>query len=175
MRVFIAAFADEQSRLQLGTQASVLDLPGYRLITPQNFHATLRFLGTLNREQLELLERSIREANLSVPAPCKVQVTGVRAMPSKGRARVLAYTLAPHPTLSRFVTVLNRTLALDFGEPDRAFRPHITFARLKAGGKPLSDLPTLQAPVPAMLEAFGVYQSQTLPDGAMYRCLFSLG
>jgi RNA 2',3'-cyclic 3'-phosphodiesterase len=175
MRVFIAAFADEASRAQLGARAAALDLPGYRLIAPHDYHVTLRFLGSVSPEQLEVLQKTVCMADAMVPAPCETLVTGVRAMPSTRQARVLAYALAPHQALSRLVTVLNRALTLDFGEPDRVFFPHITFARQKAGGKRPSDLQALETPIPVVLDAFGVYQSKTLPDGAMYRCLFPLG
>jgi RNA 2',3'-cyclic 3'-phosphodiesterase len=169
MRAFIAAFVDADSRNVLAEQLRGLDVRGYRLIPLENLHVTLRFLGELAPDRLARLQRVLAEARLDVPTALPVRFVGVRAFPSRRQARVLALAIESDKVLERVAVELSRVLQADFGDPDRAFHAHVTFARLRGNARPARHLPLVDVPVAIQLTDFGVYQSQTLPKGAVYQ------
>jgi RNA 2',3'-cyclic 3'-phosphodiesterase len=174
MRIFLAAFADASTQRVLAHRAREFDLPGYRRTPPENFHVTLRFLGDLDAEQLVQLRRSVAGGALGVPQPTPAQAVGIRTFPSRHQARVLGFAIASDGHLEGLATELSRILRADFGDPDRAFQAHVTFARLAPRRRPLQALPSMDVPVAVRFESPGVYESKTLSDGAVYERLFAL-
>jgi RNA 2',3'-cyclic 3'-phosphodiesterase len=174
MRIFIAAFVTAADQDVLGRRLRALIPAGYRLVPPRNLHVTLRFLGHVDDAQLERLRGQLQHSRPDVPRQCTASATAIRALPSPRRPRVLAVSLSSDGLLERVAADLCDALIADFGAPDRAFHPHITFARSKGHSRPLQTLPHLDEPTAVCLEEFGVYRSDTLREGAAYRQLFSL-
>ena len=102
-----------------------------RWVPPQNWHVTMKFLGST---WPRLLDR-VREACAGVASshrPVETRLTGLGAFPSERRARVLWAGLDdPEERLSAIANALDRALAPDFKTEKRAFTAHLTVARLQ--------------------------------------------
>src|SRR5690349_14836529 len=92
-------------------------------------HVTLRFFGDVDDEQLGKLVASVPA--LGRRAPCLLRAMRVDAFPDARRARVLVLPLDD----DGFLTALHEQVeqlaaALGFERESRAYRPHLTLARL---------------------------------------------
>ncbi len=108
--------------------------PEVRWLPPERWHVTVLFLGDCSPARRRRAERAVREVAAATPAE---RVTGRGAGRFRGTLwwRLQADWLAP----------VHRRLSERLGRPEeRAFRPHLTVARVR--GAPVS---------PALVAAFG--------------------
>jgi RNA 2',3'-cyclic 3'-phosphodiesterase len=99
---------------------------------PEHIHLTLKFLGGVAPERLEALGARLRSAVAGHPA-FGLAVAGLGAFPSLGRPRVL-WVGAAGPGLSDLATAVEDGCAEEgFVRAARAFHPHVTLGRLRAG------------------------------------------
>lgn len=142
-----------------------------RAVRPENMHLTLAFLGERSGAELSLvagiLEDHARLApRLAVGAPIWLPRRRPRALTVEIRAL--------DENLTALQSYLARSLAqaLDWKQA-RAFRPHITVARLGRAAEPhLDPLP----PTPQLeftAKSVTLYRSELLPEGAEYEVLKS--
>ncbi|SHK12366.1 2'-5' RNA ligase [Rhodothermus profundi] len=145
-----------------------------RWVTPEQFHLTLRFLGSVEASLLPELTHSL--ATIKAPA-FELAPRGLIALPSPARPRVLAAAVELHPALQALqAEIERRVVALGFAPEARPFRPHITLARLKqvpatAVRAFLQQHRDFSLP-PFSVQAFHLYQSHLHPDGARYEMLY---
>ncbi len=144
-----------------------------------NLHLSLQFIGLVGEEFVE----SIGSALAAVASdwwPFSVPVRGLGAFPGLRRARVLwAGCRDPDNQLSRLAAAIQQDLEpLGFPPEQRPFAAHITLGRIR---RPQTD-PALTAALSCLTnEEFGMlqvdavhlFQSQLLPDGAIYSKLSS--
>lgn len=172
MRAFVAAFPSVETRLSI-TQAlrnfrqEATAQRGLRWIPAENLHVTLRFLGDVDAPE------AVAEALSRVRAPriaCRTEK--LVAFPSARRPSVFALTLSSDNTLETLAQRVNVALS-PWGEPDKPFRAHLTVARCRRRAPRLEAELALSFP----LDEFGLYGSETRPEGARYRELacFPLG
>jgi 2'-5' RNA ligase len=140
-----------------------------RFLSDDSLHMTVCFLGYIDRERtpdfVELLEASSRISAIDT------HLTTLRAFSSPRRARVVVAELEdPGGRLA----ALARAIALGaekLGVPleERAFRPHVTLARIKrpADVRDWLEHATLD-PVPASFGELVLYESVLDPTGARY-------
>ena len=165
MRCFVACFVQPQSASRLRTACP--DIAGVRWLPTENYHVTLRFLGTVADEQVDGLLDVV--SGLEGPAPI-CQVTGLQGYPRATSARALVAELRPEPTLTNWNTWL-RAQTPSNDDTAREFAPHITVARTRNG----VSLPAHEgvAGIPVALSKPGLYRSVTKPEGATYQRLES--
>jgi 2'-5' RNA ligase len=144
-------------------------VPGARWQTDEQLHLTLRFLGEIDRYQLD--ELALALARVRAPA-LSLGIDGVGTFGTRGRPNSLWAAVAPDPDLARLARTIDR-LATDIGLPsdDRAFCPHITVARLgRTAGSINGWLATyagLNIPR-ALFSHLYLYESQLGREGSVY-------
>lgn len=172
MRLFVALRPPETVREQL--LGAMDDDPGIRWQDDDQLHLTLAFLGEVDAGAEQDLVDSL--ASVSSP-PFELQIRGVGHFERKGTPSALWAGLAPSEPLARLqqrVVAACRRAGLD---PDRkAFRPHVTLARLNRSSPPaghwLAAHGTLRSD-PWEVREFALYESRLLPGGSIYEPLVS--
>lgn len=127
MRVFIALEIPDD----VGDALSSLEVPlnGARWVEQQDYHVTLRFIGEVEKPQAYDLD----EALLGIDLPAFDMWFNGLNIAGGYDPRTIFAMIEPTAELERLVRAVDRA-ALSVGlEPDRrrAFRPHVTLARLK--------------------------------------------
>lgn len=102
-----------------------------RMISAEDLHLTLRFLGWVDTDTRARLETMAAQTVATLPAPW-VELGGPILLPSPARPRVLAFAAKATAALKRLAASLEE-IATDAGVPPerRRFHPHITVARLR--------------------------------------------
>ena len=138
-----------------------------------NFHLTLKFLGDVHPETIEVVSEAIQNV-VEAQAPFSIEFGGVGAFPNFARPRVLWVGIKQGElTVSRLAKSVNFELK-HLGFPtDNRFHPHLTLARLRApmNLEPLQDMlrqyRTIDSAVVNVNE-ITLMQSQLQPNGAIY-------
>lgn len=136
MRLFVAVNLPAAERRRIHREASSLrerELP-VRWVDPSNYHVTLKFLGEVRREKVDVVKEAVRKAALG-NGPFEAQVGGFGAFPTIRRPRVLWVGVEPSPSLRCLKQDLEWVLADAGYERDaRAFHPHLTLGRASGDG-----------------------------------------
>lgn len=174
MRLFIGLELPREIKASLlGLRPSA---PGVRWHTAGQLHLTLRFIGEVERDKLDIVKASM--AGLPVSA-FDLAVRGLGYFGSEARPRVLWAGVDPETPLVCLHDELNERLAsVGAGIEGDAYRPHVTLARLggKAGGvdgpvgevlRNHRDFATPTFPV----EWISLFLSTPVPGGVHYSVL----
>jgi 2'-5' RNA ligase len=155
----------EQLMLRLRTRDD-----GLRWSSPEQWHITLAFLGSVERERMGTLVSQLHTIRSSA-VPVQVEGTGVF-----DRAGILYAAVEVTPGLAelqRRVSATARGCGIELEE--RPYHPHITLARIRNrdGRRTLEHLRASLNPrrlsVRWMAEEFLLYESQLSPSGSRYR------
>ena len=171
MRTFIAIHAPASGPLErvLGLMSG---WRGLKVVSSQQLHLTLKFLGETDRSALERLSDLVREGAARVVRQ-EVTYRGLGAFPREDRPSVVWVGLGdPLPWASLAEWLDERCGALGFSREARAWTPHVTLARVKS--RPADELFELihdqrsaelgSAPFTALT----LYHSELLPGGPVY-------
>lgn len=134
IRTFLAVETDEAVRRRLARAGEEIDDPAAKIrwVSAENLHVTLKFLG-------EVAEGDVAQVcGVSEGAAAEIEafdfrVAGVRCIPPSGRLQMIwAAAVDATGRMAALQSLLESRLArLGFREERRAFRPHITMARIK--------------------------------------------
>jgi 2'-5' RNA ligase len=181
LRTFIA-LALEEPALGAATRCLVALREGplgaaARFVRPEGLHVTLRFLGAIDSELVPSLARAVAEAVAPIP-PFALHLGALQIFPSARRPRVLALGLEPESPLAALAAAVERGVVAAGIAPDaRAFRPHVTLARVREG-RPFA-MDGAQGPDAAEFTARAaiLFESRPGPGGSVYTPLerMSLG
>jgi RNA 2',3'-cyclic 3'-phosphodiesterase len=146
-RLFLAVDLDDEVRhglaahLDAATGGAVL--PG-RAVPAQNWHITLRFLGSVRAEQLERLLHEIDSEELG--DPFRLGFDGLGAFPKASKATVLWLGVdAGADRLAELAEAIEAAnVAAGFLQEERPFHPHLTLSRIR----PQEDVSDLVASFP---------------------------
>jgi 2'-5' RNA ligase len=117
----LAPFHSELKRLE----------PGVKTVDLDQLHVTLKFLGDTEESVVPKLDEIIRSASDGV-APFAVRLHGSGTFPPKGNVRVVWVGLDGTEPLAIIAARLESSLEkLGFEPEGRAFKPHLTMARVK--------------------------------------------
>ena len=155
---------------------------GLRVVTPDNLHITLKFIGSATKPALPDIVSAMQRALANCYA-FTLQIRGAGSFQS-----ALWLGVEPKPALSALVTALNESMAaLGFAPETKPFRPHLTLARLTH--PPAIPCPTQKRLNPGFdlqtwitqhqagqwgnlpVTAVHLYRSDTLPDAVRYTVL----
>ncbi|MGC9454981.1 MAG: RNA 2',3'-cyclic phosphodiesterase [Phycisphaerae bacterium] len=176
-RTFLALDIDEDVRRRL---AELPDSVGdhdakVRWVEPENLHITLNFLGDVSGETLADVCDLAAECAAGVK-PFEFHVQGVLAVPPHGRKLRMLWAGVQEPT-GRLADLQGKLAdamsGLGLRREDRAYRPHLTVARVKFARDP-NRLRSAVAPLKDDLfgtvfcENITVYTSELGPDGPTY-------
>lgn len=152
------------------------DLGGARWTPPEQYHLTLRFFGDVDAEQAAAIENTLADVSAAPPV---LRSTGLIALPSRRRPRVLAVAFERTEALGALHEQVEAAAReLGFEPETRDFRPHLTFARLKEPD-PRAVVQFLRTqPAPDVLftaPALHLYESELHSDGARHQRRASFG
>jgi 2'-5' RNA ligase len=110
--------------------AGLPTLPG-RLVPPQNWHFTLRFLGDTEPQLRDRLIAELREARLG--SAFSIRFRGLGAFPRPKRARIM--WLGVDEGAGRLISVAESVESAvrraGFSVEERPFKPHLTLSRIE--------------------------------------------
>jgi RNA 2',3'-cyclic 3'-phosphodiesterase len=129
-----------------------LEFPRARWVPEENWHVTLKFLGSTYPRLVDWVHGAV-EAVASEVTPFETRLTGVGAFPSPGRARVLWAGLDDESgRMAGIASSLDDALAREFRAEAREFRAHLTVAR----SEPPLRLPAGFGAAPLETEPFAI-------------------
>jgi RNA 2',3'-cyclic 3'-phosphodiesterase len=143
---------------------------GLRLVSRENLHVTLAFLGHRPEEEADAIAEAVRAAAAPVPG---LSLAAPAWLPPR-RPRVLAVDLHDAgEACARLQRAVSEALvALGVFTPEkRAFRPHVTVGRVRKGARVAEELPVIGDHPPFAASALTLYRSRLAPKGASYEPL----
>ncbi|HJU51606.1 MAG TPA: RNA 2',3'-cyclic phosphodiesterase [Acidimicrobiia bacterium] len=165
-RLFLAVPLTEEARAILAQ--ALPRLPG-KVVPPQNWHLTTRFLGRVDLVSAERLSAEIDQAGLG--PPFEVRLGEMGAFPRPFRATVLWLAIAEGMARLEALNSVCEEAAQGAGlaAEDRPFAAHLTLSRIRPHQDVRSVIDAYQ-PVPVSWQADRVvlYESTLRRDGAIY-------
>lgn len=169
-RLFVALRPPREMRETLiGLMAGV---PGARWQDDDQLHVTLSFIGEVDRPEADDIAGAL--AAIDGPRPT-IKLQGAGSFDHKGHVHSIWAGIAPDPGLKQLHDRVNRALLTAGARPEqRAFKPHITLARLGREAGPvapfLAGIAGL-ASAPVSLDAFLLFESRLGHNGASYEAV----
>lgn len=149
MTIFVALDLSDDARAALAAVLQNVEIPG-RPSPPENWHVTLRYLGSVDEVSVDRLVGALDDADLV--KPFVLRTVGLGAFPKAARATVL-WVAATAPPLNELAEAVDDVAErVGFGREDRPFVGHVTLARIRPPGNVLSliesvEIPRIQIPV----------------------------
>lgn len=140
-----------------------------RWVDASQMHLTLKFLGWVDPDRVPRFVALTESAAAGV-APVDTAWTGLAAFPGTHRARVIVAEVAdPGGALSTLAGRIEAAVeALDIPREERAFRAHVTLARIKRPGNVESWLDGVTLEGALRLDELVLYRSELAPGGSIY-------
>jgi 2'-5' RNA ligase len=139
MRLFVSVDLDDLDDDVAAAQARLPDVDSLRFVDPADAHVTLKFLGAVDRDRRDAVDRTLADAVSDADvAPFDVELGGFGVFPSLSYVSVVWVGVrAGSDELTRLHESCERELtALGFDPADHDFTPHVTLARMSdARGK----------------------------------------
>ena len=142
----------------------------------ENIHLTLKFFGNVNVNRIPAISGAISRA-VKEYSPFRISVGGTGVFPKPSRAQVLWIGVSdPSGNLLNLQRQLENECAGEgFEKEDRAYRPHLTIARLRKpeGARRLADthLKTKFEPLAIDLKELVLFRSELSPKGSRYTAI----
>lgn len=183
VRAFVAVELPEPVRDALGACQQELKRAGVRVTwaDARKLHLTLRFLGDLPRDHIEVMALALDET-AGLCGPFDIAVENVGSFGSRGRPSVLWAGCADPD--GRLAEVQRRVegAVVDLGYPPerRPFHPHVTLGRLRPG----RDAGSLTSRIDSLRNSrFGSFRAEEIvlvrsdlsPQGPRYTALHRSG
>ena len=170
MRLFVAAWPDDDTRRRLGgLQQELGRTRGLRFVGPERWHVTLRFLGEVDADTAGPLGEALVAAAAAVPGPVECRLgpgtawfTGVR---------VLQLPAAGLDGLATAVRAATLPLVPEPADPEPAFNGHLTLARSKGrrlGVAALGEMSDIPFEATFEVSAVDLVRSEPSPAGHRY-------
>lgn len=142
-------------------------MAGARWVPKENLHLTLAFLGRVEDERVGEISAAVADA-LQGHVDFAVRLGALGAFPSVKRARVVWAGLDdPTGGLAGLADSVGAALEpLGFQREARAFRPHVTLARLKTPGQ--VDVSETLEPIAFPVERISLFESRLGRPHAVY-------
>jgi RNA 2',3'-cyclic 3'-phosphodiesterase len=168
-RIFAAAPLPPEIKLALSDRVSKLDIPG-KLVPPENWHITLRFLGSVDQVVFERLLGRVAETTL--PRPFSIRLRGISGFPTPRKATVVWVDLDEdsHSLVDLSEIIEDAAQSAGVAPEERPFRPHLTLARVR----PQSDISHLleqQIDLEWIVSEIVIFRSHLGKGGARYEVL----
>ncbi len=163
-RLFLAIWPDQQTRHELEKIIENLDSLEQKKVKPENLHATLVFIGSVEESMVPAIKQSL--SGISVKAFTVV----FDELCYWRKPKVLCLTSSfPPEEMMRLAEAINTSISdFDFKLDTRPYRPHVTLAR-KARYKPQLEFP----PVRWHANSFCLVESVTRPEGVCYQVIYT--
>ena len=173
MRLFVAAWPDDDTRRRLGgLQQELGRTRGLRFVGPARWHVTLRFLGEVDDDTAGPLGDALVAAAATVSGPVECRLgpgtawfTGVR---------VLQVPATGLDSLAATVRQATRPFVPEPADPEPPFNGHLTLARARGrrlGVAALGEMSNVPFEAAFTVRAVDLVRSQPSPDGHRYDTL----
>lgn len=185
IRAFIAVDlpADIQDCLETVSENLISQMGSVpvRWVAPQNIHLTLKFLGDVSLNNLNVL-KELLNSEAAPHKPMVISVGGVGAFPKIRSPRVLWVGIeAPQEMLNLQRGIDAHMTRIGYAPERRDFSPHLTLGRVSRNATPqevrkIGDVIASQKIGflgVARIHAVHLYRSDLKPDGAVYTKLYS--
>jgi len=139
----------------------------------ENIHLTLKFFGNVEVKRIEKISEAA-ERVVKQFSTVQISVGGTGVFPRPSRPQVLWIGVSdPSGQLTALQTKFENECAVEgFEKEDRAYRPHLTIARLRKpeGARDLADthLQMQFDPIEVYVEELVLFRSELSPKGARY-------
>lgn len=153
-----------------------------RWVAAGNIHLTLKFLGDVSLNNLELLTDALR-LEAGNHRKFSISVGGLGAFPSVRRPRVLWIGVeGPDALLNLQRNIESQMARLGYEKDQRSFSPHLTLGRVSRNARP-EEIRAISQTVEAyklgfigitLVSAFHLYRSDLHPEGAVYTRVLEL-
>lgn len=166
-RLFVAIRPPKPVRDQLlGVMGGVA---GVRWQSDDQLHLTLRFIGEVDRHQGE----DVAAALGAIGQPrFEIALNGLGLFESRGQPEsVWAGVAPPEPLRDLHKKVDQACVRAGLAPERRAYRPHITLARLRRGAGDVAGLMQSAggiASAPFAIDHFALFESELTPQGSIY-------
>jgi 2'-5' RNA ligase len=170
-RVFCAIPLPAEVRLGLDAKVRQHTLPG-KVAPPENWHLTLRFLGSIDEVTLQRFVAQLDAVDLGTRFSMALGSMGAFPNPKRATVLWLGVPRGSDELSELALTCEEAVQAAGMPPEDRPFRPHLTLSRIR----PPAD-------VSSLIQAFGdtgiawrcetmvVYRSRSGPGGPRYEPL----
>lgn len=178
IRAFIAIELSEEAKKALAElQAEFIKSEAdVKWVKPENIHITLKFLGNITEEQKEKIQE-ILDDNLKGFNSFKIGLQGVGAFPKPNYPRVVWVGTTGEEQLKPIAKLIDEKInKLGFPKEERAFKSHLTFARVRSGRnkdkltEALKKFEAFSGPE-FLVDAVCLLQSALTPQGSIYTLL----
>jgi 2'-5' RNA ligase len=170
-RLFVAVPLPEEVRMALADRLGPVAVPG-RVVPPENWHITLRFLGLTDQVAYERYLAALDGSGLGPEFDVGLGALGAFPRPRSATVTWLAVTEG-HDRLEELAAEAEEAaLAAGFAPEDRPFRAHLTLSRVR----PPEDVSRLVEEFPAVdlrwrCRSIVVYRSHPGRGGVRYEPL----
>ena len=184
LRAFIAVELPLEIRqnVQRATSSLRRDTgPLIRWVALENMHLTLKFLGDIPSENVEVLtELTVAQADSF--NSFDIHLSGIGAFPGPKRPRVIYIGIQAPAALEAFQRQMeSETRRLGYTPEERAFAPHLTIGRVRPQVsadeqqriRRALEESTIDSPGTARVNSVHLYKSDLKPNGPVYTKLFS--
>jgi len=129
-RVFAAVPLPHEIKLALADRINGIDIPG-KVVPPENWHITVRFLGSVDQVAYERFLAVLAEAEM--PMSFSIRLTGLGAFPNPRKATVVWAGVVDSSGSLGELNEITETAAQSagLGPEERPFHPHVTLARVR--------------------------------------------
>ncbi len=138
-RLFIALPLESAVKEDLRPVSENLNRYGQllKVVDPDNYHITLKFLGNMDEEKAREIIEDFHEYDIDLPG-VPVEIKGLGAFPRVKDPRVIWIGIEGDiDALSRLNTgIQDFSFRHGYEREERRFRPHLTIARARKGRKP---------------------------------------
>jgi len=180
IRSFIAAELPDELGIwlsQLQAQLKADKSPGVKWVDPYGIHLTLKFLGDVAIDKTDAITRAMETASQGI-SPFNLTIKDLGVFPNLRRVQVVWVGISGEVTkLSQLQQNIEANLArLGFAPESRAFKPHLTLARLRNQASPderqkfgqfISDI-KFEETYHFEVNVISLMKSQLTREGAIY-------
>lgn len=142
IRTFVAICLDAELRRAISAAAERVKrlAPDVKWVAPDNFHVTLKFLGSVREDCILRVQEAVDEVARE-HAAFDMTVAGLGVFPNPRRPRVIWVGIEDgrEQLVALAKAVEDRLVNAGFPKEDKPFRSHITIGRVKEG-RPVGDL-----------------------------------
>ena len=146
-------------------------------VKPENIHVTLKFLGDISSDQVELIEQ-ILERTLAPFRSFPMEITHVGAFPKIENPHIIWVGTNPQQhTVKDMALFLEKQLEMaGFKKEDRDFAPHITIGRLKLSTNKPALVKAIKSvaiapPLLQLVQKITLFKSTLSSQGSIYEAL----
>ena len=135
-RLFIAIDISEEARsaarIYIASLRAKFPTASVKWEAPEKLHLTLKFLGSTDDEMIERIVELLRQI-VKGAKPFEIEISGTGAFPSAKNPRIIWLGVhEPSRTMKHLAELLDQGCAAHgFEKENRAFKPHLTIARIR--------------------------------------------